>query len=133
VAVLAAGAPTVWSRRFVTPSDDLLVAAGPSAEPGRWLSIFDELMSTVAGRFSRVETRWRPRAFVLGRWMPRLPPGCQGYGWAGSVAFFDFRTFALLLAPRSNSSATSLTTKDGSSQGASRNPASRRHALTPEG
>jgi SRSO17 transposase len=50
----------------VTTSDDLLVAAGPSVEPSRWLGIFDELMSTVAGRFPRVETRRRARAFVLG-------------------------------------------------------------------
>jgi SRSO17 transposase len=50
----------------VTTSDDLLVAAGPSVEPGRWLGIFDELMDRVAGRFPRVETRRRARAFVLG-------------------------------------------------------------------
>jgi SRSO17 transposase len=28
--------------------------------------LFDELMSRIAGRFSRVEPRWRARAFVLG-------------------------------------------------------------------
>jgi len=42
------------------------VAAGPSVEPGRWLGIFDDLMSTVAGRFPRVESRRRARAFVPG-------------------------------------------------------------------
>ena len=50
----------------MTTGDDLLVAAGPSVEPGPWLGIFDELMSTVAGRFPRVEPRRRARAFVLG-------------------------------------------------------------------
>jgi SRSO17 transposase len=28
--------------------------------------LFDELMSRIAGRFPRVEPRWRARAFVLG-------------------------------------------------------------------
>jgi SRSO17 transposase len=50
----------------VTTGNDLLVAAGPSVEPGRWLGIFDDLMSTVAARSPRVESRRRARAFVLG-------------------------------------------------------------------
>jgi SRSO17 transposase len=50
----------------VTTDNDLLVAAGPSVKPGRWLGTFDELMDRVAGRFPRVEPRRRARAFVLG-------------------------------------------------------------------
>jgi SRSO17 transposase len=50
----------------VTTDDDLLVAAGPSVEPGRWLGAFDELMDRVAGRFGRVEPRRRARAFIVG-------------------------------------------------------------------
>jgi hypothetical protein len=50
----------------VTTRDDLLVAAGPSVDPGRWLGIFDELMTRAGARFSRVEPRRRARAFVLG-------------------------------------------------------------------
>ena len=42
------------------------MAAGLSVEPGRWLGIFDELMSAVAARFPRVESGRRARAFVLG-------------------------------------------------------------------
>jgi SRSO17 transposase len=50
----------------VTTRDDLLVAAGHSVDAARWLGIFDELMSRIAGRFGRVEPRRRARAFVLG-------------------------------------------------------------------
>jgi SRSO17 transposase len=50
----------------VTTRDDLLVAAGPSVDPGRWVGIFDELMTRAGARFSRVEPRRRARAFVLG-------------------------------------------------------------------
>jgi hypothetical protein len=50
----------------VTTGDDLLVAAGHSVDPGRWLGIFDELMTRVGGRFGRAEPRKRSRAFVLG-------------------------------------------------------------------
>jgi hypothetical protein len=39
----------------VTTHDDLLVAAGPSVDPGRWVGIFDELMTRAGARFSRVE------------------------------------------------------------------------------
>ena len=46
--------------------DDLLAAAGPSVDPGRWLGTFDELMTRAGARFSRVEPRRRARAFVLG-------------------------------------------------------------------
>src|SRR5260370_35587961 len=45
---------------------DLLAAAGPSVDPGRWLGTFDELMTRAGARFSRVEPRRRARAFVLG-------------------------------------------------------------------
>jgi SRSO17 transposase len=42
------------------------VAAGLSVDPGRWREQFDDLMGRIAGRFARVEPRWRARAFVLG-------------------------------------------------------------------
>jgi hypothetical protein len=50
----------------VTTYTDLLVAAGHSADPGRWPGIFDELMTRIGSRFRRVEPRHRARAFVLG-------------------------------------------------------------------
>jgi SRSO17 transposase len=46
--------------------DDLLVAAGHSVDPSRWLGMFDDLMLRVGARFGRVEPRRRARAFVLG-------------------------------------------------------------------
>jgi len=50
----------------VTTDDDLLVATGPSVDPGCWLGILDELMTRVGVRFRRVEPRRQARAFVLG-------------------------------------------------------------------
>jgi hypothetical protein len=50
----------------VTTGNDLLVAAGHSVDPGRWLGILDGLMVRVGERFRRVEPRRRARAFVLG-------------------------------------------------------------------
>ena len=50
----------------MTTRDDLLAAAGPSVDPGRWLGTFDELMTRAGARFSRAEPRRRARAFVLG-------------------------------------------------------------------
>jgi SRSO17 transposase len=35
-------------------------------DPGRWQAGLEELLGRVAGRFGRVEPRWRARAFVLG-------------------------------------------------------------------
>jgi SRSO17 transposase len=35
-------------------------------EPARWQELFDQVMGRVAGRFGRVELRWRARAFVRG-------------------------------------------------------------------
>jgi SRSO17 transposase len=66
VSVLETGAATVGSSRFVTTGDDLLVAAGHSADPGQRPGILDDLMMRVGGRFRRVEPRRRARAFVLG-------------------------------------------------------------------
>jgi len=57
---------TVGSSRFVRTGNDLLVAAGHSVVPGRWLGAFDELMGLIGSRFGRVEPRRRARAFVLG-------------------------------------------------------------------
>jgi SRSO17 transposase len=44
------------------------VAAGHSVEldPARWQELFEELLGRVAGRFARVDLRWRARAFVRG-------------------------------------------------------------------
>jgi SRSO17 transposase len=44
------------------------VAAGHSVEldPARWQELFDQLMRRVAGRFARVDLRWRAGAFVRG-------------------------------------------------------------------
>ena len=50
----------------MTTREDLLVAAGPSVGPGRWLGVLDELMARSGSRFWRVEPRRRARAFVLG-------------------------------------------------------------------
>jgi hypothetical protein len=51
----------------VWTTEDQTVAAGHSVEVGpvRWLELFDEVMGWVAGRFPRVESRRRARAFVL--------------------------------------------------------------------
>ena len=44
------------------------MAAGHSVDvdPACWQELFDELLGRVAGRFPRVEPRWRARAFVQG-------------------------------------------------------------------
>jgi hypothetical protein len=61
----------------VTTGNDLLVAAGHSVDPGRWLEILDELMTRTGERFGRVEPRRRARAFVLGL-LAELPrKNCQ--------------------------------------------------------
>jgi SRSO17 transposase len=52
----------------VRTTEDQTVAAGHSVDgdPARWQAGLDELLGRVAGRFGRVEPRWRARAFVLG-------------------------------------------------------------------
>lgn len=50
----------VWTSRAQS------VAVGRNVDPARWQSVFEDLMAQVAGRFSRVESRRRARAFVLG-------------------------------------------------------------------
>lgn len=42
------------------------MAAGHSVDPACWQGGLDGLLGQVAGRFGRVEPRWRARAFVLG-------------------------------------------------------------------
>ena len=64
--------------------DDLLAAAGPSVDPGRWLGTFDELMTRAGARFSRVEPRRRARAFVLG--LLAATPGTASAGHTGDAA-----------------------------------------------
>jgi SRSO17 transposase len=52
----------------VRTTEDQTVAAGHSvaADPACWQAGLEELLGRVAGRFGRVEPRWRARAFVLG-------------------------------------------------------------------
>jgi SRSO17 transposase len=49
-------------------TNDQTVAAGHSVEldPARWQELLEELLGRVAGRFPRVDLRWRARAFVRG-------------------------------------------------------------------
>ena len=42
------------------------MAAGHSVDPACWQEELDGLLGRVAGRFGRVEPRWRARSFVLG-------------------------------------------------------------------
>jgi SRSO17 transposase len=52
----------------VHTTEDQTVAAGHSIEvdPARWQELLEELLGRVAGRFARVDLRWRARAFVRG-------------------------------------------------------------------
>jgi SRSO17 transposase len=50
----------------VRTTEDQTVAAGHSVDPARWQGELDALLGRVAGRFGRVEPRWRARVFVLG-------------------------------------------------------------------
>src|SRR6266545_45793 len=56
-------------------TEDQTVAAGHSVEvdPAWWQELLDELLGRVAGRFGRVDLRWRARAFVRGL-LADLPP-----------------------------------------------------------
>jgi len=50
-------------------TEDQTVAAGHSVDdvdPARWQAGLEELLGRVAGRFGRVDLRWRARAFVRG-------------------------------------------------------------------
>jgi hypothetical protein len=47
-------------------TEDHAVAAGHSVNPARWQEAFEGLMSRIAGRFTRVESRRRARKLVLG-------------------------------------------------------------------
>jgi SRSO17 transposase len=47
-------------------TEDHAVAAGHSVDPARWQEEFEGLMSQIAGRFTRVESRRRARKLVLG-------------------------------------------------------------------
>ncbi len=49
-------------------TEDQTVAAGHSVDvdPAWWQELLDELLGRVAGRFGRVDLRWRARAFVRG-------------------------------------------------------------------
>jgi SRSO17 transposase len=52
----------------VSTTEEQAVAAGHSVDvdPASWQAGLEELLSRVAGRFGRVEPRWRARAFVHG-------------------------------------------------------------------
>jgi SRSO17 transposase len=58
------GAATVDHRRVKT--NDHAVATGHSVDPACWQEAFEGLMSRIAGRFTRVESRRRARKLVLG-------------------------------------------------------------------
>src|SRR5271169_6879103 len=58
------GAATVDHRCVKT--EEHAVAAGHSVNPARWQEAFEGLMSRIAGRFTRVESRRRARKLVLG-------------------------------------------------------------------
>lgn len=65
--------PDALWRRVRPPVDhrcvktnDHAVAAGHSVDPARWQEAFEGLMSRIAGRFTRVEPRFRVRKLVLG-------------------------------------------------------------------
>jgi SRSO17 transposase len=47
-------------------TEDQTVAAGHSIDPARWQETFEVLMGRIAGRFVRVEPRYRARQLVLG-------------------------------------------------------------------
>lgn len=51
---------------FVRPTQDQAMAADPSVDPEGWQSIFESVMSRIAGRFTRVEPRRTARAFLTG-------------------------------------------------------------------
>jgi SRSO17 transposase len=63
---LETGAATVDHPVFVKTTHDQTMAAGHSVDPARWHAALDALLDRIAGRFVRVETRRRARAFVLG-------------------------------------------------------------------
>ena len=65
------GAATVDHRCVKT--EEHAVAAGHSVNPARWQEAFEGLMSRIAGRFTRVESRRRARKLVLGL-LSDLPP-----------------------------------------------------------
>jgi SRSO17 transposase len=52
----------------VSTTEDQTVAAGHSVavDPASWQAGLEELLGRIAGRFGRVEPRWRARALVLG-------------------------------------------------------------------
>jgi hypothetical protein len=50
----------------VWTNDDRLAAAGPSVNPDRWQVMFEELITRISPRFTRVEPRRRARALLLG-------------------------------------------------------------------
>jgi hypothetical protein len=50
----------------VSTSDDQAVAVGHRVEPARWRAEADKLLDRMAGRFVRVETRYRARGFLFG-------------------------------------------------------------------
>jgi SRSO17 transposase len=66
VGSLETGAATVDHPVFVKTTHDQTMAAGQSVDPARWHTALDALLDRIAGRFVRVETRRRARAFVLG-------------------------------------------------------------------
>jgi SRSO17 transposase len=51
---------------WTTGDETVAVGHSVEVEPARWQAGLEELLGRVAGRFGRVEPRWRARAFVVG-------------------------------------------------------------------
>jgi len=78
----------------VTTHDDLLLATGPSVDPGRWAGIFDELMTRAGARFSRVEPRRRARACGESPCYRVVLLGINAWLAADDVVSLDYRPLA---------------------------------------
>ncbi|MFF3208727.1 hypothetical protein [Streptomyces sp. NPDC002962] len=65
-------------------TNDHAVTAGHSVDPARWQEAFEGLMSRIAGRLTRVESRCRARKLVLGLLSDLLRKNCWTIAeWAG--------------------------------------------------
>jgi hypothetical protein len=68
-------------------TDDETVAAGHSIDPVRWREAFEVAMGRIAGRFARVEPRWRSRRLVLGLLSDLPRKNCWTIAeWAGETS-----------------------------------------------
>jgi hypothetical protein len=60
------GTGTATGDHRCVKTEDQTVAAGFSVDPARWREAFEVAMGRIAGRFARVEPRWRAKRLVLG-------------------------------------------------------------------